>query len=89
MPSPPARQRPAGRHHQGPHRGHGPRSGRLGAAYGSDLRILTGLGGIPTVQYGPGDVAQMHSPDEHVSLTEVATAARTLTALALSHCEAH
>lgn len=60
-----------------------------GAPYGSDLRILTGLGGIPTVQYGPGDVAQMHSPDEHVSLTEVATAARTLTALALSHCEAH
>ncbi|TDC69379.1 ArgE/DapE family deacylase [Actinomadura sp. GC306] len=60
-----------------------------GAPYGSDLRILTGLGGIPTVQYGPGDVAQMHAPDEHVSLTEVATAARTLTALALSYCEAH
>ncbi|HEY8481786.1 MAG TPA: ArgE/DapE family deacylase [Spirillospora sp.] len=57
-----------------------------GAPYGSDLRILTGLGGIPAVQYGPGDLSVMHGPDEYASLTEVATAARTLTALALSYC---
>lgn len=57
-----------------------------GAPYGSDLRLLTGLGGIPTVQYGPGDIDRMHAHDECVSLTEVATAARTLTALAVAHC---
>ncbi|XRQ14402.1 ArgE/DapE family deacylase, partial [Actinomadura welshii] len=58
-----------------------------GAPYGSDLRLLTGLGGIPTIQYGPGEVGRMHAPDERVSLAEVATAARTLTELALSHCD--
>ncbi|GAA2410235.1 ArgE/DapE family deacylase [Actinomadura vinacea] len=57
-----------------------------GAPYGSDLRLLTGIGGIPTVQYGPGDISRMHAPDECVSLTEVATAAQTLAALAQAHC---
>jgi acetylornithine deacetylase len=57
-----------------------------GAPYGSDLRLLTGLGGIPTVQYGPGDVAVAHGPDEHVSVDEVVACARTLAALALDIC---
>ncbi|MFI0479868.1 ArgE/DapE family deacylase [Actinomadura sp. 9N215] len=57
-----------------------------GAPYGSDLRLLTGLGRIATVQYGPGDIARMHTPDECVALSEVATTTRTLIALALSHC---
>ncbi|MFC7728354.1 ArgE/DapE family deacylase [Actinomadura keratinilytica] len=59
-----------------------------GAPYGSDLRLITGLGGIPAVQYGPGDVARMHGPDECVSLAEVAVAAQTLAAFALDHCGA-
>lgn len=58
-----------------------------GAPYGSDLRLLTGIGGIPTVQYGPGDAALAHAPDERVPLDEVAVTARTLTTLALTHCE--
>ncbi|REF00010.1 ArgE/DapE family deacylase [Thermomonospora umbrina] len=57
-----------------------------GAPYGSDLRLLNGLGRIPTVQYGPGEVDRMHAPDERVSLTEVAIASETLTAFALDHC---
>ncbi|WUH99876.1 ArgE/DapE family deacylase [Spirillospora sp. NBC_00431] len=60
-----------------------------GAPYGSDLRLLTGLGGIPTVQYGPGDITRMHAPDECVSIPEVAIASRTLTRLAITHCEPH
>ncbi|MEU6038533.1 ArgE/DapE family deacylase [Actinomadura sp. NPDC047616] len=60
--------------------------GVWGAPYGSDLRLITGLGGIPAVQYGPGDVARMHGPDECVSLDEVAVAAQTLAAFALDHC---
>lgn len=57
-----------------------------GAPYGSDLRLLTGLGGIPTLQYGPGDAQLAHGPFESVPLDEVATTARTLAVLALDTC---
>lgn len=56
------------------------------APYGSDLRLLTGLAGIPTVQYGPGDAALAHGPDESVAIDEVLTTARTLALLALDVC---
>jgi acetylornithine deacetylase len=57
-----------------------------GAPYGSDLRLLTGLGHIPTLHYGPGDAARAHGPDESVPLAEIATTARTLALLALGVC---
>jgi acetylornithine deacetylase len=57
-----------------------------GAPYGSDLRLLTGLGGIPTLQYGPGDAQLAHGPFESVPLDEVAITARALAALALDVC---
>ena len=56
-----------------------------GGPYGSDLRLLV-AGGIPTLHYGPGDAALAHAPDERVPLAEVATAARTLAALAIDIC---
>ena len=56
------------------------------APYGSDLRLLVGIGGIPTLQYGPGDAAQAHGPDEWVSLAEAVIAARALAVLALDIC---
>lgn len=65
--------------------GGGPQA-RWAAPYGSDLRLLTGLGGIPTVHYGPGDSALAHAPDESVPVPEVALAARALAALALEVC---
>ncbi len=46
--------------------------------YGCDLRLLTGLAGIPTVQYGPGDAAIAHAPDEHVLVSELETTARVI-----------
>jgi acetylornithine deacetylase len=58
-----------------------------GAPYGSDLRLLAGRGHIPTLHYGPGDVGLAHAPDVSVPLAEMATAARTLAALALDVCE--
>ncbi|MFB9840430.1 M20/M25/M40 family metallo-hydrolase, partial [Actinoallomurus acaciae] len=58
---------------------------RWAAPYGSDLRLLTAAG-IPTVQYGPGEVDLAHAPDEHVSLTQVREAAVALTRLAVRHC---
>ena len=60
-----------------------------GAPYGSDLRLLTGLAGIPTLQYGPGEARLAHGPDESVPLDEVATAARTLALVALDVCGTH
>ncbi|MEO7572311.1 MAG: ArgE/DapE family deacylase [Acidimicrobiales bacterium] len=57
-----------------------------GAPYGSDLRLLNGLGGIPTLHYGPGDAALAHAPNESVPLADMATTARTLALLALDIC---
>jgi acetylornithine deacetylase len=57
-----------------------------GAPYGSDLRLMSGLGGVPTVHYGPGDVSLAHGPSEHVPVDEVITAARTLAALTIDYC---
>lgn len=60
--------------------------GTWGAPYGSDLRLMTGIGGVPTVHYGPGDAALAHGPGERVPIAEVLTTARTLALLALDHC---
>jgi acetylornithine deacetylase len=57
-----------------------------GAPYGSDLRLMSGIGGIPTVHYGPGDAALAHGPLETVPIAEVLTTARTLAVLAINHC---
>lgn len=57
-----------------------------GAPYGSDLRLLTGLAGIPTVQYGPGDARLAHGADESVPIDEIVITARTLALLALDMC---
>ncbi len=63
---------------------------RLGAApYGSDLRLYTGLGGIPTLHYGPGDVRLAHGPRESVDVAELVRTACSLTVLAARRCGAH
>ena len=58
------------------------------APYGSDLRLMIGVGGIPTLQYGPGDVKDAHAPREKVSLQETFDIARALTVLAMRRCGA-
>ena len=54
--------------------------------YGSDLRLLTGIGGIPTLQYGPGDARLAHGPDESVPIADVVVTARALAAIAVDIC---
>jgi acetylornithine deacetylase len=56
-----------------------------GAPYGSDLRQYTSAG-IPTLQYGPGDVRYAHAADEHVVLADVLDAARAYALLAVRRC---
>ncbi|MGE5719290.1 MAG: ArgE/DapE family deacylase [Nocardioidaceae bacterium] len=59
----------------------------LGAeVYGSDLRLYAGIGGLPTLHYGPGDIRVAHGPQEHVDLEEVAQVARALVVLTLRRC---
>ena len=54
--------------------------------YGSDLRLMTNIGGVPTVHYGPGDAGVAHGPREFVPIDEVMTATRALALAALYHC---
>jgi len=56
-----------------------------GGPYGSDLRQYTGAG-IPTLQYGPGDVRFAHAVDEHVALADVLHCARAFALLAVRRC---
>ncbi|MGI9155598.1 MAG: ArgE/DapE family deacylase [Marmoricola sp.] len=57
-----------------------------GEVYGSDLRLYSGIGGIPTLVYGPGDALRAHTPHEYVELDDVVKVARVLTVLALRRC---
>jgi acetylornithine deacetylase len=57
--------------------------------YGSDQRLLLGLGGIPTLIYGPGDVALAHGPDESVPASELVEVTRALVLLAATTCGTH
>lgn len=66
------------------------REAPLGAApYGSDLRLYTGIGGIPTLHYGPGDVRFAHAPREQVAVEELIRTTRSLALLAARRCGAH
>lgn len=66
------------------------RSVALNAApYGSDLRLYTGMGNIPTLHYGPGDVRLAHGPREQVNITELIRVARSLALLAARRCGVH
>lgn len=56
------------------------------APYGSDLRLMIGVGGIPTLQFGPGDVWFAHAPREQVALAETFAVARALLVLAMRRC---
>jgi acetylornithine deacetylase len=59
------------------------------APYGSDLRLYAGLGGIPTLHYGPGDVRLAHGPRELVDIPELIRTTRSLAVLAARRCGAH
>lgn len=60
----------------------------LGAPYGSDLRHYAAAG-IPTVQYGPGDVEHAHALEEHVQVADLVRCARVYALLALRRCGSH
>jgi acetylornithine deacetylase len=57
-----------------------------GVPYGADMRLFIRFGGMPCVMYGAGDVSVAHAPDEHVSITELMTATRTVACLLAEWC---
>ncbi len=57
-----------------------------GAPYGADMRLYTYIGEMPCVMYGAGDVAVAHQNDEHISIADVKTAAKTVAALLVDWC---
>lgn len=62
---------------------------RAAAPYGSDLRLYAGIGGIPTLHFGPGDVRSAHAVREQVNLDELIAVTRSLALLATRRCGAH
>jgi len=58
--------------------------GLVGLSGATDAQLLYNLSKIPSVILGPGELSQAHQPDENVSLSEVAEAAKIYTRLALS-----
>jgi acetylornithine deacetylase len=57
-----------------------------GVPWGSDMRLLTDIGGIPTLHYGPGDLTVCHAVNEYVSIAELESAARTVAVIILRYC---
>jgi acetylornithine deacetylase len=57
-----------------------------GVPYGADMRLFIRFGGMPCVMYGAGDVNAAHAPDEHISITELMTATRTIACLMADWC---
>lgn len=57
-----------------------------GVPYGADMRLFTLLGGMDCVMYGAGDVRVAHQHDEHISITELLTATKTIANLLVDWC---
>lgn len=65
---------------------HGAPAKVKGVPWASDLRLLTDVGGVPTLHYGPGDLRVCHAVNEYVAIDELEAAARTVAALILRFC---
>jgi acetylornithine deacetylase len=57
-----------------------------GITAGTDMRLYTEIGNMPCAIYGAGDVSVAHQNDEHISITDIQTAAKTYAALLMDWC---
>jgi len=57
-----------------------------GVTYGSDLRLFTNHGETPAVLYGPGNILDAHTVNEHVDLEEVLSATKVLAYIITQWC---
>jgi len=56
------------------------------ATYGSDMRIFSIYGKIPTVLYGPGDVSLAHTVNEHIEIDQALEAVCTIAMMIYNWC---
>ena len=54
---------------------------------GTDMRLFTELGNIPTCIYGAGDVSLAHQPEEYIRIPDLLTSVEVLTRLIIDWCE--
>jgi acetylornithine deacetylase len=57
-------------------------------AFCCDMRHLVNQGGIPTIIFGPGTIAQAHKPDEHIVLSDYLAAIEHLIEFIPQWCNA-
>lgn len=57
-----------------------------GVTYGSDLRLFTNHANTPAVLYGPGNIFDAHTVNEHVDLDEVLSATKALAYIVTQWC---
>ena len=65
---------------------HGKPVAVVGSPAGCDSRTWRNIAGCPTLQYGPGELSQCHSVDEHIDLDMYYDAILTYAALILEWC---
>lgn len=58
----------------------------VGVPYGTDASKLVVKGRIPSVVFGPGSIANAHTPDESISISQVREAAEILVLAAARFC---
>ena len=57
-----------------------------GITAGLDMRLLTNIGGIPTVTYGAGNTDYVHCADEWISIDDLLVAVETIAVTAIEWC---
>ena len=57
-----------------------------GVPCGADMRLFIRFGETTCVMYGAGDVNVAHAPDEHIGITELTTATKTVACLLADWC---
>jgi acetylornithine deacetylase len=57
-----------------------------GVPYGADMRLFIRFGETPCVMYGAGDVNVAHAPDEHISISKLTIATKTIACLLADWC---
>jgi acetylornithine deacetylase len=53
---------------------------------GTDMRLFTEIGGIPTCVYGAGQVHLAHQPEEYIKIPDLLTSVEVLTQLIIDWC---
>lgn len=54
---------------------------------GTDMRLFTEIGHIPTCVYGAGNVSLAHQPEEYIRIPDLLTSIEVLTRLIIDWCE--